>query len=104
MKIPGAILAILVLVFLGGCGSFGGTFGDHVVVGRCFVGGDLVTNGHGAEVRVGGKSFQVTQDAVTWDERGSVKLPAEWNEVELAEWFGGVAIEVDGRKLADVKQ
>jgi hypothetical protein len=104
MKFLGTILTVSLLAALSGCGSVAGCFDDRVVVGRSIAGGELTTANGGASVRLGGKNFQVTKDTVTWDQNGSVKLPAQWNEVELAEFFGDVSIEVDGHKLVDVKE
>jgi hypothetical protein len=104
MKILGVVVAVALLVFLGGCGSFSGSFGDRVVVGKCLVGGELRTNNGGASVRLGGKCFQVTKDAVTWDQNGVVQLPANWSQLELDESLGAVAINVDGRRLAEIKE
>jgi hypothetical protein len=104
MKFLGTILTVSLLAALSGCGSVAGCFDDRVVVGRSITGSGLTTTNGGASVRLGGKCFEITKETVTWDQGGSVKLPANWNEVELAEFFGDVTIKVDGHKLVDVKE
>jgi hypothetical protein len=58
--------------------------------------------GEGARVRIGGKSFHILQNQITWDGNGSIKLPPNWGLLELRESPNVVDISLDGVVLANV--
>jgi hypothetical protein len=95
-----AIATLSLLLSLAACGTPNGDADSRVVDGR-FVVSRYALLEKPASVRLGGKTFQLQADAVTWD-RGSQKLQGNWGLLELNESPKSVDILLDGVVLTTI--
>jgi hypothetical protein len=98
-----SLIALSLLTLLAGCGSFGSSVDGRYVQGKDLVYGTMRSDGHVASVDLGGKHLTVTGTQITWREGGSLKLPDQWGNMQLAESFGSVTVYVDGRWFAKIR-
>jgi hypothetical protein len=103
MGIRRFILTISIAMVLTGCGSVGSAVDGRSVTGKCLIYATLSCNEREADVDLDGKRLRVTTCQITWDEGGSLHLPNNWNRLELADSFDSLAVNVDGRRFADIQ-
>ncbi len=101
MRTLHTILAATCLLALAACGSESGRSDAQVVDGTCVISRYTLAGDKATDVRLGGKTFHVQENGITWD-HGSLPLPPNWGLLELHESANGVAINLDGVILADV--
>ena len=96
MRIFRVIVTAFLLGSLGACGSLNSLPETPVNNGMAIVSGHTVTKDSGTSIHLGGKTFYVTKERVTWDHGGSLPLVGNWGLLELRETSGAVEINLDG--------
>lgn len=96
MRIFRVIVTAFLLGSLGACGSLNSESDTPVNNGMAIVAGNTVTKDSGTSIHLGGKTFHITKELVTWDRGGSLKLSGNWGLLELREAAGAVEINLDG--------
>ena len=104
MRILPPILTASLLLALTACVSSTTPSDARPANGSCTVNRFAVGKDRPTTFHLGGITFQVTKDLITWDRGGSLPLEGDWRLLELHESPTAVAINLDGRKLADVKK
>jgi hypothetical protein len=102
MRLLRTILAASCLVSLVACASQSSLSDAQVVDGACMISRYTLAGDKATDVRLGGKTFHVQENLITWDRGGSLPLTPNWGLLELRESSNGVAINLDGVILADV--
>jgi|SRR5271155_5332313 hypothetical protein len=100
---PISTFAIVLFPLLAACGSFGSSVDGRYVQGKVLFHGAMESNGHEATVYLGSKEVHVTKDQLTWMPAGSLQLPGQWNNLQLAEGFSSVTVYVDGQWYAKIQ-
>jgi hypothetical protein len=101
MRILPLILAAALLASLAACNAPISRPNIPVATGT-YIASYAMAAGEGTRVRIGGKSFHILQNRITWDGDGSLKLRPDWGLLELRESTNVVDISLDGVVLANV--
>jgi hypothetical protein len=101
MRILPVILAVALLASLAACHAPISQPSIPVATGT-YIASYAMAAGEGTRVRIGGKSFHILQNRITWDGDGSLKLHPDWGLLELRESPNVVDISLDGFVLANV--
>lgn len=96
------MIGVSLALLLAGCGSVGSSVDGRSVTGKCLIYATMTSNGQVATVNLDGNKIQVTASELRWEKDGSLRLPANWSRLELAEAFDGIAVNVDGSQLAKI--
>ena len=98
-------IMLLAAVTLAGCNGAVATSRDgRGIVGQSawFSAAKLQEGTQSTAVTLGGKTVHVAASQVTWDDGGSLTLPAQWRELRLDESSGSILVTVDGARLARI--
>lgn len=98
-------IVLLAAMTLAGCNGAVATGRDgRGIVGQSawFSNAKLVEGSQSTAVTLGGKTVHVAASQVTWNDGGSLALPAQWRELRLDESSGSILVTVDGTRLARI--
>jgi len=101
MRLCRVLLAAALVAGLSACSARRSPSAAPPASGTCLVSHNAVGKDRPSSVRLGGRTFQITLDKITWD-GGSLALADGWGLLELLESPTSIAINVDGVKRADV--
>jgi hypothetical protein len=103
------VLVSLLALFIIGCSSSASfSINDRTITARASPFRNIsISNpgtsydGTGATVYFGDTAISVTASQITW-KNGTLKLPANWNQLELVESGNAIAVTIDGMAVSTI--
>ena len=104
MRHTGIVMLLGALTLAGCSGAVATNRDGRGIVGQSalFSAAKLQEGAQSTAVTLGGKTVHVAASQVTWDDGGSLALPAQWRELRLDESSGSILVTVDGARLARI--